>query len=159
MCVSIYGGLSFELVVIVKLLKMGDSPEESSWTFYIEGFICENNKPCLSSDFESPSLVSDAASSAVVNKFQERLGFSSSPNQNHFKKQKTNIIPAPMDYDLEDTASSPVNSPKQISYMNEFMNNGDKKDKAKRDEVKKNSFGKVVTVERDSELKKKSTCG
>ncbi|KAG6397828.1 hypothetical protein SASPL_139276 [Salvia splendens] len=148
-------------VVFFDNKKMGDSPEESSWTFYIEGFVCEDNinKPCLSSDFESPSLVSDAASSAVAHKFRQGLGFSSPTLQNSFKKQKTNIIPA-MDYDLEDTASSPVNSPK-VSYMNEFMNHGNKKEKGKRDvsdQAKRNNFGKVFAVERDSELKKKSTC-
>lgn len=108
--------------------KMG---EESSWTFYIQGFICDNNDDdkntsLISSEFESPSLVSDAASSAVkklannCNCTEEGVGFSSGKSntpttiiskQNSFKKQKTKVIPS-MDYDLEDTASSPVNSPK-----------------------------------------------
>lgn len=101
---------------------MGDSPEESSWTFYIEGFVCEDNmnKPCLSSDLESPSLVSDAASSAVANKFRQGLGFSSPTLQNSFKKQKNSIIPA-MDYDLEDTASSPVNSPRVYNSLSLYL--------------------------------------
>ncbi|KAH6834789.1 hypothetical protein C2S53_000874 [Perilla frutescens var. hirtella] len=167
---------------------MADSPEESSWTFYIQGFICDDDNDNNDNDddenscaFESPSLVSDADSSAVVAKrfpnhfnwTQEPLGFSSAANdgnnnnsrtilskQNSFKKQKTKLISA-MDHDLEDTASSPVNSPK-VSYMNHFMNH-EKKEKAKMDvsEVK-SSFGKVFAVERDSnyvDLKKRSTCG
>ncbi|KAL8462585.1 hypothetical protein ACS0TY_033570 [Phlomoides rotata] len=84
---------------------MGDSPEESSWSFYIQGFICDNKDE--EEDAESPSLVSDAASySAVI-----KLGHNNNNNyakQNSFKKQKSTKV----DYDLEDTASSPVNSPK-----------------------------------------------
>ncbi|KAL8470030.1 hypothetical protein ACS0TY_032773 [Phlomoides rotata] len=86
-------------------VKMGDSPEESSWSFYIQGFICDNKDE--EEDAESPSLVSDAASySAVI-----KLGHNNNNNyakQNSFKKQKSTKV----DYDLEDTASSPVNSPK-----------------------------------------------
>ncbi|EYU19230.1 hypothetical protein MIMGU_mgv1a022947mg [Erythranthe guttata] len=142
-----------------------DSPEESSWTFYIEGFMRDDNDndnddinslSSASEMAESPSLVSDAASSAVVKKLSSsyynccvcrsntdddgddgacRLGFKGSIRnmlikQNSFKKQKTKVfLPSVMDYDLEDTASSPVNSPK-VSYMNQFMN---EKDKAKID--------------------------
>lgn len=105
---------------------MADSPEESTWTFYIQGFICDNNNndddddniSSFSSEFVSPSLVSDAASSAVAKKLKlpNNLGFPSPKHktmskQTSFKKQKTTIVPA-MDHDLEDTASSPVNSPK-----------------------------------------------
>lgn len=91
--------------------------EESSWTFYIEGFICDNNKDkddddhsFCSSQPESPSLVSDAASSAVkkLADWKENIGLS---KQNSFKKKKTKAA-IHVDYDLEDTASSPVNSPK-----------------------------------------------
>ncbi|KAL7131004.1 hypothetical protein ABFS83_13G170200 [Erythranthe nasuta] len=166
-----------------------DSPEESSWTFYIEGFMRDdddnnnNDNNSLSSAsemIESPSLVSDAASSAVVKKLSNyyncvcrnideddddddgacRLGFTSAAakgsirtmfKQNSFKKQKTKVfLPSVMDYDLEDTASSPVNSPK-VSYMHQFMN---QKEKAKIDvsEVKRKSIGKggIFAVERDN---------
>ncbi|KAL8033605.1 hypothetical protein ABFX02_13G170300 [Erythranthe guttata] len=171
-----------------------DSPEESSWTFYIEGFMRDDNDndnddinslSSASEMAESPSLVSDAASSAVVKKLSSsyynccvcrsntdddddddgacRLGFTSAAaakgsirnmliKQNSFKKQKTKVfLPSVMDYDLEDTASSPVNSPK-VSYMNQFMN---EKDKAKidvSDQVKRKSIGKggIFAVERKS---------
>ncbi|KAI3456967.1 hypothetical protein Pfo_013630 [Paulownia fortunei] len=156
--------------------KMADSPEESSWTFYIQGFLCDNDddkNSSFSSEFESPSLVSDAASSAVKKltnncNWTEGVGFSSGKSntprtmskQNSLKKQKTNVVPV-MDYDLEDTASSPVNSPK-VSYVNQFMN---QKDKAKMDvsEGKRNSFAKGgdFAVERDTNYTdlKKRTCG
>ncbi|KAL7087872.1 hypothetical protein ACP275_13G094700 [Erythranthe tilingii] len=177
-----------------------DSPEESSWTFYIEGFMRDDNDNNDNDDnnyslssasemIESPSLVSDAASSAVVKKLSSyyncvcrniddddndgacRLGFTSAAakgsirtmfKQNSFKKQKTKVfLPSVMDYDLEDTASSPVNSPK-VSYMNQFMN---QKDKAKIDvsEVKRKSIGKggIFAVERDNNYTdlQKRTCG
>lgn len=123
--------------------KMADSGEESSsWTFYIQGFMCDDDQNCsLSSDHETPSLLSDAASSAVkksaddIHLADTKLGFpngtrgNSNNNdnnnnmcrnmsimckQNSFKKQKTKVPAAVMDYDLEDTASSPANSPKVI---------------------------------------------
>ncbi|PIN22355.1 hypothetical protein CDL12_04931 [Handroanthus impetiginosus] len=142
-------------------------PEESSWTFYIQGFMCDNNEDdgnsCFSSEFESPSLVSDATSSAVKKLMTEggKSNCKSPGNvmskQNSFKKQKTYKVISAMDHDLEDTASSPVNSPK-VSYMNQFMN---QKGKAKMDvsEVQRNIFGRggVFAVQRDSkctELKK-----
>lgn len=125
--------------------KMADSGEESSsWTFYIQGFMCDDDQnSSLSSDYETPSLLSDAASSAVkksaddIHRADTKLGFpngtrgNSNNNdnknnmcrnmsimckQNSFKKQKTNVPAAVMDYDLEDTASSPANSPKVISF-------------------------------------------
>ncbi|XP_073029861.1 uncharacterized protein [Primulina eburnea] len=119
--------------------KMADSgTEESSWTFYIQGFMCDDaQNSSSSSDYETPSLVSDAGSSAAkkltdIHRTDTNLGF---PNgirgnnhdtdnkmmgknisimckQNSFKKQKTKVPAAVMDYDLEDTASSPANSPK-----------------------------------------------
>ncbi|XP_075477741.1 uncharacterized protein LOC142518807 isoform X2 [Primulina tabacum] len=118
---------------------MADSgTEESSWTFYIQGFMCDDaQNSSSSSDDETPSLVSDASSSAVkkstdIHSTDTKLRF---PNgirgnnhdndnnmmgknisimckQNSFKKQKTKVPASLMDYDLEDTASSPANSPK-----------------------------------------------
>ncbi|XP_073029860.1 uncharacterized protein [Primulina eburnea] len=147
--------------------KMADSgTEESSWTFYIQGFMCDDaQNSSSSSDYETPSLVSDAGSSAAkkltdIHRTDTNLGF---PNgirgnnhdtdnkmmgknisimckQNSFKKQKTKVPAAVMDYDLEDTASSPANSPK-ISHMNEFMNHQEK-GKIDVSEAKRNIFGK-----------------
>ncbi|KAG8365057.1 hypothetical protein BUALT_Bualt18G0063400 [Buddleja alternifolia] len=131
--------------------KMADFPEESSWTFYIKGFIYENNDDdqitSFSSDYESPSLISDAASSAVKRFTNEGiLGFSNSGKsnnkrnntckQNNCKNQKNEV--SPIDLDLEDTASSPANSPK-ICYIDQFMN---QKEKVQTDvpEVKRNIF-------------------
>ncbi|KAL2476261.1 Uncharacterized protein Adt_36997 [Abeliophyllum distichum] len=83
--------------------------EESSWTFYIQEFMCENGeKSCFSSNYKTPSLLSDIASSAV-----KRFG---NKNSNHIvalnilKKKKPKE--PEVDEDLMDTASSCVNSPK-----------------------------------------------
>ncbi|KAG9153811.1 hypothetical protein Leryth_005929 [Lithospermum erythrorhizon] len=111
-------------------------PEESSWTFYIQDFPCGNTNQinddfvCFSSSSslinnnQSASLLSDAASSA-----------SKKPN-NYYKNDKANfiissdknkcddnnkammtlrkriVIQGAIDEDLQDTATSPVNSPK-----------------------------------------------
>lgn len=117
--------------------KMGDcQSEESSWTFYIEGFMYDNGDDIEDDDdknssafSQSPSLVSDAASSAVKKLFMKdncincREGGSGagfSPGKTNFPrtmskqtsfKKKAKVITS-MDLELQDTASSPVNSPK-----------------------------------------------
>ncbi|CAK9150274.1 unnamed protein product [Ilex paraguariensis] len=94
-----------------------DSTEESGWTFYLEDFLCDNHGHSpLSSGNESPSLVSDAGNSSVAKKLADNdqaVGFSldKSCKNLSFKKRKTRR--AAVDDALEDTASSPVNSPKE----------------------------------------------
>ncbi|CAL5402820.1 unnamed protein product [Camellia sinensis] len=96
--------------------------EESSWTFYFEDFLCHNNndeKSSFSSGHENPSLVSDAASAAAAKKFLDKddqvIGEFScdriSDKNLSFKKRKTKG--GLVNDALEDTASSPVNSPKE----------------------------------------------
>lgn len=91
--------------------------EESGWTTYLEDFSMQQreNNYSSSSDYDnnsfgSPSLLSDAASHAAWKQnsqspFLKRL---------NLKKQKRNNKIS--DPDLEDTASSPVNSPKVSLY-------------------------------------------
>ncbi|XP_062170233.1 vascular-related unknown protein 4-like [Alnus glutinosa] len=86
------------------------SPEESGWTVYFEDFLVNNNNneeehSYCSSRFKSSSLVSDAASFAGK-KSLDKI----SSKRLSFKKRKT--IGALVDDALEDTASSPVSSPK-----------------------------------------------
>ncbi|KAL6999350.1 hypothetical protein U1Q18_000510 [Sarracenia purpurea var. burkii] len=99
-----------------------DSKEESSWTFYFEELFChdkEEDSSYHSSGYEIPSsLVSDAASS-VTKKFKDNdrdalLSLDKSrKNLMSFKKKKTKGVLADIDdLELEDTASSPANSPK-----------------------------------------------
>ncbi|KAK6132899.1 hypothetical protein DH2020_033379 [Rehmannia glutinosa] len=119
--------------------KITNSPEESSWTFYIQGFMCENDDQItsFSSDYETPSLVSDASSSPMK-KFKNncKSNIGSVYDQNGLiKKQKSSVLA--VDFDLEDTASSPVNSPK-VSYMNELIMN--EKEKGKMDVAEVNNY-------------------
>ena len=102
-----------------------EAPEESGWTQYLEDFSSEQREnPAYSYDddhsFGSPSLVSDAASPAnngAWNFSGSREAFASAamapapqfPKRLDMKKQK---YPGYSCDDLEDTASSPVNSPK-----------------------------------------------
>lgn len=94
-----------------------DEPEEESgWTAYFEDFSNDNiNREEYSycSSFGSPSLVSDAASCAawkLSNKHRVDVATSKMPKKLKFKKPRARQICD--DDSLEDTASSPVNSPK-----------------------------------------------
>jgi len=95
------------------------SPEESGWTVYFEDFLVNNNNneeehSYCSSRFKSSSLVSDAASLAGK-KSLDKI----SSKRLSFKKRKT--IGALVDDALEDTASSPVSSPKVIILFSFFF--------------------------------------
>lgn len=81
--------------------------EESGWTAYFEDFSTYREQSFSSSTFCSSSLVSDAASSAAWKNSHIDL---KAPERLCFKKTRTKVIS--VDDSLEDTASSPVNSPK-----------------------------------------------
>ena len=88
-----------------------ESPEESGWTKYFEDFLAYNkdhsSSPSGNYDYGNSSLVSDAASSAAGTK---KLSLEKTCKKLSFKKRKTKG--AVVDDALEDTASSPVSSPK-----------------------------------------------
>ncbi|KAA8523714.1 hypothetical protein F0562_010137 [Nyssa sinensis] len=145
--------------------RTADSQEESSWTFYFEDFLCDNNEDnSFSSGYESHSLVSDAASSAAAKKFAEGFSLDKSCKKLSFKKRKTKGVL--VDDALEDTASSPVNSPK-VCYLNQVEKN--RKEKADIDISEEKDGTPGQTGERSelggigrdgdhSELKKKGLC-
>ncbi|CAK9133534.1 unnamed protein product [Ilex paraguariensis] len=97
--------------------------EESGWTAYFDDFLSNQREHSSCSDaFCSPSLVSDAASYVVWNNDipsnNQVLPTSSSmadspnyPKKLNFKKTRSKEIT--YDESLEDTASSPLNSPKR----------------------------------------------
>ncbi|XP_055823630.1 vascular-related unknown protein 1 [Solanum dulcamara] len=110
-----------------------DAQEESGWTAYLEDFSMEhNNNTCYEDDnsFGSPSLLSDAAwKNCNMNNDHVMSNTNNSPNyimgtgspflkRLNLKKPRNKKISDP---DLEDTASSPVNSPK-VSSFNKQMN-------------------------------------
>jgi hypothetical protein len=101
--------------------RTSGSPEESGWTVYFEDFLVNNNQEHMtsrycSSRFEtSNSVVSDAAS--LIGKKKSMV---KSSKRLSFKKRKT--IGALVDDALEDTASSPLSSPKvRIFYFLFFI--------------------------------------
>lgn len=83
-------------------------PEESGWTMYLEDFRIDKNYEQSCFSYET-SLISDAGSTAKIKRgcYNE---------MSSFKKRKTilKVVLVDDDYDdaLEDTASSPVQSPK-----------------------------------------------
>ncbi|XVF03953.1 hypothetical protein REPUB_Repub05bG0038100 [Reevesia pubescens] len=103
-----------------------ESPEESSWTMYFDDFSNNNNiymndeNSSFSSDmnYQTSSLVSATACSSV----RRHLFGDKSCNRLSFKKRKTKGTGL-VDDDLEDTASSPANSPKVCNLVNHFDKN------------------------------------
>ncbi|XP_027172615.1 vascular-related unknown protein 4-like isoform X2 [Coffea eugenioides] len=100
-----------------------DSPEESSWTFYLQDFQCDHHdhdntgSVSYNSCESCPSLVSDAFSSAArkaPDDIEAAVFASARSNCKNlsFKRRKAKASAVLNDHDLEDTASSPVNSPK-----------------------------------------------
>ncbi|KAH7546662.1 hypothetical protein FEM48_Zijuj01G0225400 [Ziziphus jujuba var. spinosa] len=96
-----------------------ESPEESSWTMYFDDFLVHTSSTehgSSSSCGESSSLISDAGSSVAKKLAAEKaevVGLTMVDrgcSRLSFKKRKTKA--AVVDDALEDTATSPVNSPK-----------------------------------------------
>ncbi|KAL3503455.1 hypothetical protein ACH5RR_037904 [Cinchona calisaya] len=161
-----------------------DSPEESSWTFYMQDFLVgdhDDHHDNYSSSFSyesSPSLVSDAFSSAAARKDPpddniEAAVFITSARSNcknlSFKKRKAKATAVLNDHhhDLEDTASSPANSPK-VSYINQLNHNPNDEDKIDFEEanicrniIRTAGVGGAAEEENNnnqSELKKRGLC-
>ncbi|XP_019451529.1 PREDICTED: uncharacterized protein LOC109353645 isoform X2 [Lupinus angustifolius] len=92
---------------------VSNCPEESGWTSYFED-LSKGIEPSYCSSLGGSSLVSDAASCAAWKFSHQNHGNgSSAPNllkKLNFKKARAKQISE--DDPLEDTASSPVNSPK-----------------------------------------------
>ncbi|XP_043717894.1 vascular-related unknown protein 4-like [Telopea speciosissima] len=154
-----------------------DCPEESGWTEYFEDFMNvngENNTSCCSSDFGTSSLVSDAASCAawkfshdhhhhqqVINGYSSMMGPHQSFKKLNFKKKiARKVLLDDNNDDLEDTASSPCNSPK-VSELSPFHMNRIKREdglessneKGIKQIDERNELGFIGT-----ELKKRGLC-
>ncbi|CAI8592763.1 unnamed protein product [Vicia faba] len=91
--------------------------EESGWTSYFEDFSKHIEPSYCSSSLGGSSLVSDAASCAAW-KFSHKNHVTNSPNlSKKLSMKKTRTKHISHDDSLEDTASSPVNSPR-VTGMN-----------------------------------------
>ncbi|XP_027348168.1 vascular-related unknown protein 4-like [Abrus precatorius] len=98
------------------------STEESGWTMYFDDFFNNhvgNNHKCsmsLSGVASSSSFVSDAASlvekKVTSSKQVEEFSLNKNGKRSSFKKRK-DMITALIDEALEDTATSPLNCPKE----------------------------------------------
>ncbi|KAK9284853.1 hypothetical protein L1049_024033 [Liquidambar formosana] len=92
------------------------APEESGWTSYFEDF-SNNREHSYCSSYGTTSLVSDAASCVAWKISDKNRAISCSPSMETSPKQELNFRQRKAkeiyhDDSLEDTASSPVNSPK-----------------------------------------------
>lgn len=83
-----------------------NSQEESSWTFYFQDFMSNNNNNNYD---EQNSLCSYEL---LTNKNLDNINENNNNSKSIFKKRKMKGASREVDDDLEDTASSPVNSPK-----------------------------------------------
>ncbi|XP_043689814.1 vascular-related unknown protein 4-like isoform X2 [Telopea speciosissima] len=138
-----------------------DSPEESGWTEYFEDFMNENrDNTCCSDDFRTSSLVSDAASCAAW-KFSDHK---QNCKKLKIKKKRSRKILNDED-DLEDTASSPCNSP-TVSELSQLHMNRRKRDdnldtsqgKESKQIDERNELGFIGTENYCTELKKRGLC-
>ncbi|XP_034912625.1 vascular-related unknown protein 4 isoform X1 [Populus alba] len=158
-----------------------DSFEESGWTMYFEDFFAQNNREDCDHDFNEHSsfsfdhdgsspMVSDAASLAVMKSAGDHHGerVVGLPIDNKsFKKRRTKG--ALLDDALEDTASSPVNSPKvnDDTMISQYKRNTKQKDKTEISQDKGSASGQIdmrsdlgfILRESDStELQKRGLC-
>ncbi|OIV99172.1 hypothetical protein TanjilG_19668 [Lupinus angustifolius] len=103
------------------------SNEESGWTTYFEDFFNNqnDNHNCsisLSCVLSSSSFLSDDASKKLAHKEQaEEFSLDKNTSQRPSFKKRKNIITDFVDDSLEDTATSPLNSPK-VLYAIQFEN-------------------------------------
>ncbi|XP_022717685.1 uncharacterized protein LOC111276144 [Durio zibethinus] len=152
------------------------SPEESSWTMYFEDFSNNNNvhmneSSSFSSDmnYQTSSLVSDAASSAARRHVFGASLDHKSYNSLSFRKRKTKGSAGLVNDDLEDTASSPANSPEVCNLVNHFDKNLKQKDAKEMSQEKGGASGQIDERNGDelgfngrendgTELKKKGLC-
>lgn len=105
-----------------------NSLEESSWTYYMQDFILNGIGSSYDNDDDqemissfsnySSDLVSDAASNSARRKFvtNNEINYSEIRSKlyycNNLSFKRPRKLKGGDDHDLEDTASSPVNSPK-----------------------------------------------
>ncbi|KAK7312889.1 hypothetical protein VNO77_37116 [Canavalia gladiata] len=102
------------------------STEESGWTMYFDDFFnnhLPNNHNSSISLSSSSFLVSDAASlvDKKITNNSKQVEFSMDKNgkRSSFYKKRKDIVSSLIDDALEDTATSPLNSPNKVLYANQ----------------------------------------
>ncbi|KAL0553830.1 hypothetical protein IC582_007734 [Cucumis melo] len=151
-----------------------ESPEDSGWTIYFEDFLNSNNSNSHNQSLTSFSSshfsldVNDAASSIAHHKLphdhndqvavQPEFGYKDDDHINVFKKRKMIKELFVKDEALEDTASSPVNSPK-VSCSTYFSKNQDKDNLIVPEVEERKEMGDLIEIgNKYTELKKRGLC-
>ncbi|KAI6687448.1 hypothetical protein NL676_024276 [Syzygium grande] len=141
-----------------------DSGQESSWTPYFVDFLMngQEKNDCSTGYDGSSSVVSDAATSVV--KKSIKIDQAGSCKRLSFKKRRKGLI----DDALEDTASSPVNSPKVCGTQKTMEScPGQKEDKLSKDDATTSGQRDEISIDLGyvgrggsnfSELKKRGLC-
>ncbi|CAI9283549.1 unnamed protein product [Lactuca saligna] len=138
---------------------LADEQEESSWTCYFEEFLWQNDEEMIMScdDETLNSRVPHVASSLAINKIRNDHD---QDKKLRFKKRKT--IGVMVDDSLEDTASSPVCSPKKVAYFDQvkIKNKGKNTKFMDISDQEKVGFceGNKRKVNPNMELKKRGLC-
>ncbi|KAJ0966119.1 hypothetical protein J5N97_027257 [Dioscorea zingiberensis] len=140
--------------------KEGNSSEESGWTWYFEDFMEKREEDqddgnSSTSVCVSSSMVSDAASYAAWKSSAPVEEVAGCCNSLSFKKRKTGVMILD-DESLEDTASSPVNSPK-VSELSQRRKD-DKKDVAEEKDIGIHGLDFIERTNECTELQKRGLC-
>ncbi|XP_071694338.1 LOW QUALITY PROTEIN: vascular-related unknown protein 4-like [Rutidosis leptorrhynchoides] len=158
-----YGGKVFQILENVynfqelNPMNKTDMPEESSWTFYFEEFLLQNEQEMVMSCDETLNSCVHYSRSSIAKKasfFKDDQA-----KKVRFKKRKTKGIV--IDDSLEDTASSPLSSPKVSSYIDQAkIKNKNKNKKTLLVSEKVGTYEEENTrmVGSNMELKKRGLC-
>ncbi|KAK8667940.1 hypothetical protein V6N13_105413 [Hibiscus sabdariffa] len=117
--------------------RSSGSAEDSGWTTYFEDYYyCyQQNSHCDSSFSCGGSLISDAATASPGRGGASKWDASiKAPRKLRFKKTRTSEICG--DNSLEDTATSPVNSPKVRDVKSNYINPRKREDQTGRRTVR-----------------------
>ncbi|XP_076910858.1 vascular-related unknown protein 4-like [Bidens hawaiensis] len=140
---------SFQHMPMIK----DEEPEESSWTFYFEEFLWQNDQKVIMSCNETlNSLVSDVNSSSIVKK---AVCFHDDQTKKpKSKKRKNKVI---IDDSLEDTASSPSSGP-SVTYFDQVKIKNTKTLHVSEEKVGMCEEHNKRSVGSNMELKKRGLC-
>ncbi|PWA92447.1 hypothetical protein CTI12_AA079160 [Artemisia annua] len=136
-------------------LNKEEEPEESSWTFYFEELLWQNDQEMIMSCNEKlNSFVSDAASSVIVKK----SACIEDDQAEKLRSKKRKTMEVMLDDSLEDTASSPLSSPKQVTYFDRVTFKNTKTLHVSEEKVYTCDEINKIKANANMELKKRGLC-
>ncbi|PWA82743.1 hypothetical protein CTI12_AA175850 [Artemisia annua] len=135
-------------------LNKEEEPEESSWTFYFEELLWQNDQEMIMSCNEKlNSFVSDAASSVIVKK----SACIEDDQAEKLRSKKRKTMEVMLDDSLEDTASSPLSSPK-VTYFDRVTFKNTKTLHVSEEKVYTCDEINKIKANANMELKKRGLC-